>query len=288
MREDRQYPDLLYVTRQSRRMKPMHRRTTSWATVLGLMACALLSPSARGDTQVRIEAIDPPDGSALPLHQSLNVRIAYNTDEAVSLWARPFLRGKEVKQIYSNASARYTGSGTTIGWFALINAGEIDEIRVRAGGGAPYREWDVASLPVSLRWEAGVSSRQQESPAWVGELQAQANERMRQQTKEAAGKPTSASDVVLFNGFMLTMLAIGVAGIAVPLWSWWKWRGAWRVAAAVPAAAVLFVILRIIVDTSRDPTSHNLWPFEVLMCSAAALAGIGALKVARRLVGATL
>jgi hypothetical protein len=266
-------------------MKRMHRRMTSWATLLGLLAFALLPPSARGDAQVRIEAIDPPDGSTLPPQQSLNVRIAYTTDEAVSLWARPFLRGREVKQVYSNASARYTGSGTALGWFALTDAGEVDEIRVRAGGGEPYREWDAASLRVSLSWEAGARSRDADSPAWVGELRAQATERMSEQRREAASQPTTASDAVLFSGFMLTMLAVGIAGIVVPLWSCWKWQGGWRVAAAVPAAVVSFVILRILFDTARDPTSHNLWPFEVLMFSAAALVAIGALKVARRWVG---
>jgi hypothetical protein len=247
--------------------------------------CALAPLSAHGDTQARIEAIDPPNGSTLPLQQSLNVRIAYTTDEAVRLWARPFFRGEEVKQISSNASAQYTGSGTALGWFALIDAGEIDEVRVRAGGGTPYREWDVASLPVSLSWKSGAAARAQESPAWVAELRDESSARMSQQAKDAASKPTSVGDVVLFNGFMLTMLAIGLAGIAVPLWSWWKWRGGWRVAAALPAAVVLFVILRIVFDTSRDPTSHNLWPFEVLMFSAGALVAIAALKMVRRLVG---
>jgi len=253
--------------------------------VFSLLACALLASSAQGETQVRIDAIDPPDGSMLPLQQSLNVRIDYTTDVPVSLWARPFFRGEEVKRVYSNASARYSGSGSALGWFALTKAGHVDEIRVRAGGGDPYREWDVASLPVSFSWETSAAVGAHESPAWVAQLQAEATERMRQETKQAASRPTSASDVVLFNGFMLLMLAIGLAGIIVPLWSWWKWRGAWRVAAAVPAAVVLFVILRIIVGTTLDPTSHNLWPFEVLMCSAAALVAIGALKVLRRFAG---
>lgn len=88
-----------------------------------------------------------------------------------------------------------------------------------------------------------------------------------------------------FNGFMLTMLVVGLAGIIVPLWSCWKWRGAWRVAVAVPAAVVLFVILRIVVDTARDPTSHNLWPFEVVVMSALSLAAVGGMKVVRRFLG---
>ena len=33
--------------------------------------------------------------------------------------------------------------------------------------------------------------------------------------------------------------------------------------AAVPAA----VVLRLIVETAADPTSHNLWPFEVVIAS---------------------
>jgi hypothetical protein len=263
----------------------MHKRTTLFALAVGLLTCGLLPPSARAETQVRIEAIDPADGSTLALGRNLSVRLAYTTDESVSLWARPFFRGKEVKQAYSNASAHYTGSGDALGWFALNKGGEVDEIRVRAGGDHPYREWEVASLPVSLSWEAGAPSAPHDAPAWVSELQAEATARMEQDRKQAASRPTTATELVLFNGFMLTMLAAGLAGIAVPLWSWWKWRGGWRVAAAVPAALVLFVILRIVVSTLIDPTSHNLWPFEVLMFSALALVMVGVLKVMRRFLG---
>jgi hypothetical protein len=46
-----------------------------------------------------------------------------------------------------------------------------------------------------------------------------------------------------------------------------------------------FVVVRIAVDTARDPTSHNLWPFEILQSGVAALATIGVLKLARCLLG---
>jgi hypothetical protein len=85
---------------------------------------------------------------------------------------------------------------------------------------------------------------------------------------------------------MAAALALLIAGIAVPLWSVWKWRGAWRIAAAVPACAVLFVVLRIVVDTARDPTSHNLWPFELLQVGIVALLIVGVLKLARKFSGA--
>jgi hypothetical protein len=91
---------------------------------------------------------------------------------------------------------------------------------------------------------------------------------------------------VLLSGFMFSVLVLLVAGITVPLWSVWRWRGRWRIAAAVPACAMVFVLLRIIVDTTRDPTSHNLWPFEILQIGVASLAMTGALKLARSFVRA--
>lgn len=45
-------------------------------------------------------------------------------------------------------------------------------------------------------------------------------------------------------------------------------RGGLVVGGAVPAA----VMVRVVVDTMKDPTSHNLWPFEVVF---AALFGFG-------------
>jgi hypothetical protein len=52
----------------------------------------------------------------------------------------------------------------------------------------------------------------------------------------------------------------------------------------VPSVVLGFVILRIVVDTARDPTSHNLWPFEIVMFSGLALVWIGLLKAARKLL----
>ncbi len=56
-------------------------------------------------------------------------------------------------------------------------------------------------------------------------------------------------------------------------------------AAAVPAA----VMARVVVDTMRDPTSHNLWPFELVIAFMVGLAGTvpGTLlgSVLRRMLG---
>ena len=55
----------------------------------------------------------------------------------------------------------------------------------------------------------------------------------------------------------------------------------WRVIWMLGGSAALAVMARVVVDGVRDPTSHNLWPFEVIIalvigfaCSASgAIAG---------------
>jgi uncharacterized membrane protein YfcA len=57
---------------------------------------------------------------------------------------------------------------------------------------------------------------------------------------------------------------------------------------AVTAGFVLAVLGRVGVETSRDPTSHNLWPFEVIIAGsiglAAAVIGVGIARVLQRVL----
>ena len=263
----------------------MKRRIASLAESIVWLAACLLSAVVHAETRVQIDDTYPALGSTLALNQSFYVRLAYYSDAQVNLWARPYFHGQEVKHAVTNPSGKFTGSGEALGWFALTAPGDVDEIRVRAGGGAPYREWVVANVPVTLHWSPDAAATERAPPAWVAGLQLAAAARSAELAKGVARKPASAGKVTLFNGFMLTMLVVGLAGIIVPLWSWWKWRGIWRIAAAVPAAVVLFVILRIVVDTMRDPTSHNLWPFEVVMFSGIALIAVWLMKMVRKFTG---
>jgi hypothetical protein len=256
-------------------------RTAGPAPWLALVLVLLAPWPARSGTQVRVDAIDPGESAELGAHQRVNLRLAYDSDEPVRLWVRPYARGVAV-DAHSNASEEYMGSGTALGWFALTGRGDVDEIRVRAGGGNPYREWVVATLPVSLRWTAQPPAADPATPEWVDELQSAADARDSARRREEARRPRPASEGILFNGFMLLMLGLGLAGIVWPLVGWWKWRGGWRVAAAVPAAVMALVVLRLLIDTARDPTSHNLWPFEILAFSGLSLAVMGLLKLARR------
>jgi hypothetical protein len=62
--------------------------------------------------------------------------------------------------------------------------------------------------------------------------------------------------------------------------------GVQRAPAAAEPAWLAVVVLRIVLGTWLDPTSHNLWPFEILYASVVSLALIGALALGRRLLRA--
>lgn len=241
-------------------------------------------PVAHAASSARIVETHPSTAATLGRNESFYVRIEYAADEPISLWARPYRNDNVVAEAMSNASSKYTGSGEALGWFALTEPGDVDEVRIIAGGGKPYREWELARQSLQLTWTAASRSAAP-SAAWVDELRAAADARNREDAQRRASEPVSAGEVAVFSGFMLLVLALLLTGIGVPLWSAWKWRGGWRIAAAVPIVVVGFVVLRILIDTARDPTSHNLWPLEILIFGTGALAIIGVLKVARRLMG---
>ena len=81
--------------------------------------------------------------------------------------------------------------------------------------------------------------------------------------------------------FMLLIAALALGFVVAQGWALVRWQGIWRWLAGVPLLLVSVVVLRIIVDTSADPTSHNLWPFEVLGVMVLAGVALGGLQLGR-------
>jgi len=248
-----------------------------------LVALAVGTASARAATTAEVLATDPAgEEVALGRNQNFYLRLGYATDEPTHLWVRPYFRGKEVAA-GTNPSRRYTGSGEALGWFFLMNPGDqVDEVRVLAGDGSRGDTRPVAVLHVRIAG-ASAPATPARSPSWLVELRARDEAADREARARAAATPPSAGELSVFAGFMLAVLVFGGAGVAASAWGLWRWHGGWRIAAALPAALMGFVVVRIALDTARDPTSHNLWPFEVLYAGALSTAAMGALLVARRL-----
>lgn len=256
------------------------------ATLLLLAAALGLAGQARSAPTVRVlETWPAGDRVTLARNQNFNLRLAYSSDQPVGIWVRPYFRGKPA-DAGTSPSPRYTGDGEMLAWFFLMQPGvEVDEIRITAGDGG-VRSTPVVATHVVHIVGGSEPSVGETPPAWVTDMRAQAR-LAEQRAAEARGQtPVSAGDVALFNGFMLAMLGLGLLGFAGPAWMFLRWRGGWRIAAAVPAIMMTFVVLRIVVGVARDPTSHNLWPFEILMAGAMSAGVTGLLALVRKLTGA--
>lgn len=238
-------------------------------------------PEAQAATSVSVLATDPGQEAVLGVEQPFHVRLSYRTDEPVRIWVRPYTGGQPVSSYRAGASLQYTGVGEALGWFSLPADAAIDELRVFAGGGAPWREWQVAVQPLSVRVSRDAVDVSGTAP-WVQELQDSATVAERAARESAQRVDGTAGSEVLVSGFVGCVLLLLAASLAAPVWAMWRWRGGWRVAAAVPASAMGFVLIRIVSGIASDPTSHNLWPFEILTTGIVTLVVLATLAVARR------
>jgi hypothetical protein len=92
---------------------------------------------------------------------------------------------------------------------------------------------------------------------------------------------TFSHPAALLGSIAFTGIAAGFAG--------WGPLGLGRTVLAAGGAVPAAVMARVLVDTLRDPTSHNLWPFEVVLAGmfgafAALAAGLVG-RLCRRLLG---
>ena len=261
----------------------------SWrASVLAMLWLAALTAvqSAVAATTVELLATEPAGRTVtLGSGETFYMRIAYSTDTPVRIWVRPYFEGREVNA-GTNPSRVHEGKGEALVWFFFLGepGQHVDEIRISAGDGSQAGTHEIERLPMSIT--AGREPTQATAePTWLAQLKAEEARLQREDYERRMSEPLNVGDQVFAAGFMLAVLAIGIGGIALPIRAMRRWQGGWRLAAAVPAGWVGLVVLRIVLGTALDPTSHNLWPFEILQASVVSLVLIGAVTLGRRVVG---
>lgn len=251
--------------------------------ILGLIAWLLcaLAP-ARAQTTVKLLGTFP-EGSdiAVPTGETVYVRVAYDAPKPTRIWVRPYYQGKDVSA-GSGPSPLYQGKGELLGFFFLTRPGHVDALRVTAGDGSVGGTTEIA------RWPIRVSSYSNAppvppAPAWLGRLREAHDKAMREQVQSRAGTggPPGALATGFVGVFMLAFVALGIVGLAWPAWAVWRWRGKWRGLAMAPLAVLGFVVLRIVIGIAMDPTSHNLWPFEIILFGGASVLAMAAIAAMR-------
>lgn len=260
-----------------------------WLATLVCVAMAVLTiHDARAETRVEVVGTWPA-GETVTLrpHQKFYLHLRYTSDHPVRIWAEPYFDGKQATA-GSNSSRVYpTGSGEALGWFFLMQRdGQVDEVRIRAGDGSRDGTRVVATYPVSIA-DSGEETQTGPQPNWVTDLGAIDAAAQRADYEKRMNTPLSTGDIVFFDAFMLAMFGIGILAFAWPVWGVWRWRGGWRIASAVPLAIMAIVVLRILLGTAIDRTSHNLWPFEIIMIGGLSVVIMLVLLVARFLTRAS-
>lgn len=237
---------------------------------------------ARAGTVVRIVETWPPGNYVtLGKNQNFYLRLAYETDKPVHIWARPYFKGKPA-DVGSNTSLSYSGTGETCGWFFFMHPVDVvDEVRVMAGDGSDSNTAVVAVWRGYVMGDNKVSGMKTE-PAWIAEMRGRVKAAQDEDYRARMREPVSRADRAFVGGFVLAALTCGLFGLIMPAWAVWCWHGAWRMAAAVPAAMMAFVVMRIVVDGLRDPTSHNLLPFEILLAGSVSTVAMLSLYLAHK------
>jgi hypothetical protein len=270
------------IDRRTPRAWPRTVMSWSWIAILGL---AGTGPVQAGPTVEVLETYPAGEEITLGSNENFYLRLRYDTDHPIGIWARPYFRGQPANA-GNNGSYSYSGNGEALGWFFFMgNHGEVDEIRITAGDGSTAGTPVVLTYPVHViasdrPWDAD------DEPDWVARLKAADAERQRLAYQAYNNRPAAPFTSLLASLFGIAVLVLGVCGFVMPVRALLRWRGGWRMAAAVPAALMGFVVVRLIIGVSIDPTSHNLWPFEILIVGLLSTAIMVVLTLARRATGA--
>lgn len=243
----------------------MRCRNLILSVLLALLSCADFAHAQV--VKPHVELLDTfPSGAdiVVPPSQSVYLRIAYDAPAPVRIWPRPYFQGKEVSA-GTNGSPEHLGEGEALGFFFFMQSGQVDEIRVTAGDGSRDGTVEIARWPLRVAAYSNAPPVTQAEPSWLVTLKAAEEARQRAEMQAQLDRPMTAGDYVIINGFMITFALVGVIGLAWPAWAVWCWRGKWRSWAMLPLAVLGLVLLNIFVGTMLDPTSHNLWPFEIVI-----------------------
>ena len=81
--------------------------------------------------------------------------------------------------------------------------------------------------------------------------------------------------------FMLVLGTLTILAITLPLRARNHWHGNWKHVATLPFIALALIVFNIIVGITLDPSSHNLFPFEILLWSLGSLGFIGICSLIR-------
>jgi hypothetical protein len=206
---------------------------------------------------------DPESPATLPGNDTVYVRVHYSSSAPIRIWVRPYLGGRSAGAMTMGSPVYPAGEGEAFGWFAFRGAGRVDSIHLQAAlenSGYPFTERE---FPADFSWN-GLPAQAHAPAAWVTPLREQEAAREREAYQRYANQPLGAAGGLALFVFGVLVLAALLACFLWPLWGVLRWKGGWRILAALPLVVVGMWIIKDTVEISADPSSHNLLPFELI------------------------
>jgi hypothetical protein len=227
-----------------------------------LVVLLLLGPSSGATEEnppalpeVRVVDTDPPAGQNLSRDWPLYVHLTYESETALRVQVKGFLRGIEVKDGVSwNPSPAYAaGTGEAIAWIAFSKPTHLDELRIEVSD-AGWNDLLGLKVPMNVAWTA-LASQRPDRAEWVPRL-SDAQQKVTQEDMAKIGN--NPLGYLLGTLAMLSVPGYFVLQIVFAL----AWSGRWRIVALAPLVVMLPAMGHAAFALSAG---SNIWPIVVIL-----------------------
>ncbi len=266
-------------------------RESGYAAILGLLLHGVAAPAWSQAPVVSVLNTHPAPDANLTGRDSFYLQYRIETPEKVRVGIEAYSRG--AKLAVGNSGQNHFEPGTHTGAaFLFVSQKEpvqVDEIRLPIWRESTHwqqpPDW-VASVPVALLHLPSSPRSQAPLPDWVNAWNKD-REMRRQAAVQAAQANAAASESwvenLLLRGFLIVIIfVLPLAALALPIWAAWTWERPFRTHALIACAIFVVKVGTVMFDVARDPTSHNLWPLEMMMWTVPLLAYLGGVWLWRR------
>lgn len=270
----------------------MSRASALAARCFGLMlSLAAALPALAQAPVISVLDTHPAIDANLTGRDSFYLRYRIAAQEPVRVGVEAYARG--VKLPVGNSGQNHFAAGTHTGAaFFFVQQQEpvqVDEIRLPIWRESTHwqqpPDW-VVSVPVSLLHLPGSPRSRAPLPDWVNawnkEREMQRQAAMRAAQAKAAAQESWVEDLLLRGFLIVIVFVLPLAALVLPAWAAWAWERPYRIHALAVCAIFVGKLGTLVFDVARDPTSHNLWPLELMMWTVPLLAYLGGVWLWRR------
>ena len=235
-------------------------------TLLIVAAAVAANADAPAAPQLDVLATSPASPATLGRHGTFYLRFRIVAPFPVVVALHPYDHGTDVLRAMGNSGepTEPAGDSTDAGFFFLLakQPQHVDEVRlVVARADDRTSQW-VFPHAVDLTFDPADVSPTPPEPSWVNDWKIAREARFR-----AAAEASGGSGVGMWIALLVLPILLGLPLVALglPIYFLWRWRGPRRLLAALPLVVLAGKLATVWVDLAADPTSHNLWPLELLL-----------------------